>query len=67
MTWFLFLILLNVEGDPIDVQKLFYSDHDGNLVNFKSYEACMVWGEIKAGQLSGQRDVAVPVCVKLKK
>ena len=59
MSWFVFLIFLNIEGDPIRTDKL--------AQPFSFEEDCRVFGELKAGQVSGPRDVAVPVCLKLRK
>lgn len=57
MSFYVFIIILNLHGDPTEVQKL--------TQPFMLYEDCMVFGQIKAGQWKGDNMVAVPTCLRL--
>ena len=58
MSYYVILLFFSLAGDPIETQKL------GQPFQFK--EDCEVFGQIKAGQLSGQRANIIPVCVQLR-
>lgn len=58
MNFYVFLIFLNLHGDPTDqTQKL--------TQPFTLYEDCMVFGQIKAGQQRIDNVVVVPTCLRL--
>ena len=66
MIWYVILLFFNLNGDPIDVQKLFHQ--------FTTYEDCIVFGNVKAGQQQAaiplpaeKRPTVIPVCVRLTK
>lgn len=57
MSYYAFMIFLNLHGDPTEVQKL--------LQPFAVYEDCIIFAQIRAGQQKVERTVVMPVCLQL--